>query len=85
MTDRPATELTEEDVTCYFSLPAEALPEAFPEHNTAPSLPMLPKSGCKGLQVCTSNPAHIGGMARIGDLAWVLCGALLHAEEWQLT
>ena len=43
-------ELTQEDLLSYYHLPKEALPEAFPEVNTAPSLPMLPKSGCKGLQ-----------------------------------
>ena len=44
-------ELGQEDLLSYYHLPKEALPEAFPEANTAPSLPMLPKSGCRGLQV----------------------------------
>jgi hypothetical protein len=50
VTDKDMASLTEEDVYRYCVLPPEALPEAFPQHNTAPTLPMLPKSGCKGLQ-----------------------------------
>jgi hypothetical protein len=45
------TSLEEKDILFYFPLPPESLPEAFPEHNKGPTVSMLPKSGCMGLQV----------------------------------
>ena len=49
--DKDMAAMTADDVGRYCALPPEALPEAFPRHNTAPTLALLPKSGCKGLQV----------------------------------
>ena len=50
-TERSITELEESDLLQYFSVDPQALPEAFPEHSSLSALDMLPKSGCKGLQV----------------------------------
>ena len=50
-TERSITELEESDLLQYFSVDPQALPEAFPEHISLAALDMLPKSGCKGLQV----------------------------------
>ena len=50
-TERSITELEESDLLQYFSVEPQALPEAFPEHSSLAALDMLPKSGCKGLQV----------------------------------
>ena len=50
-TERSITELEESDLLQYFSVDPQALPEAFPEHSSLAALDMLPKSGCKGLQV----------------------------------
>ena len=50
-TERNITELEESDLLQYFSVDPQALPEAFPEHSSLAALDMLPKSGCKGLQV----------------------------------
>ena len=50
-TERSITELEESDLLQYFCVDPQALPEAFPEHSSLAALDMLPKSGCKGLQV----------------------------------
>jgi len=50
-TDKKMTNLKERDILQYIPLPPESLPEAFPEHSQSPAIAMLPKSGCKGLQV----------------------------------
>ena len=56
-TERSITELEESDLLQYFSVDPQALPEAFPEHSSLAALDMLPKSGCKGLQVkLTGHP-----------------------------
>jgi hypothetical protein len=52
-TDHKMNEMMDEQVLFYFTLPPESLPEAFPEYNRGPTVEMLPKSGCTGLQVCT--------------------------------
>ena len=52
--DKDMAAMTAEDVGRYCALPPEALPEAFPRHNTAPTLQLLPKSGCKGIQVSST-------------------------------
>ena len=57
--DKDMASMTAEDMYRYCMLPPEALPEAFPQHNTAPTLPMLPKSGCKGLQVHSLFPPAV--------------------------
>lgn len=54
-TERNMTELEDSDILQYFSLPPRALPEAFPEHNQSPAIAMLPKTGCKGLQVSSHS------------------------------
>lgn len=51
--DKDVVSMSEADVYTYFPLPPESLPEAFPKHNKALNLSMLPKSGCTGLQVKT--------------------------------
>ncbi len=51
ITEKSITELGEGDICQYFPLRPESLPEAFPEHNKSPATAMLPKPGCKGLQV----------------------------------
>lgn len=53
--EKKMTEVSDEDVLYYIPLPAESLPEAFPELNRGPTVDMLPKSGCTGLQVCASE------------------------------
>ena len=54
-TERSMTELEDSDILQYFSLPSSALPEAFPEHNKSLAIAMLPKTGCKGLQVSSHS------------------------------
>lgn len=50
-TDSSITDLQDSDLLQYFPLPPDSLPEAFSEHNKSPAMGLLPKTGCKGLQV----------------------------------
>ena len=57
-TEKSITELVEGDIFQYFTLQPESLPEAFPEHNKSAAKAMLPKTGCKGLQVASDVKHH---------------------------
>lgn len=59
ITEKSITELVEADICQYFPLQPQSLPEAFPEHNKSPAIAMLPKIGCKGLQVPCHAEHHV--------------------------
>ena len=67
-TKRSITELEESDLLQYFSVDPQALPEAFPEHSSLAALDMLPKSGCKGLQVEEAD-SHPPGSCHAVDMS----------------
>ena len=58
-TEKSITELVEGDICQYFPLQPESLPEAFPGHNKSAATAMLPKTGCKGLQVPSHAEHHV--------------------------
>ena len=65
ITEKSITELVEGDIGQFFQLRPESLPEAFPEHNRSPATAMLPKTGCKGLQVPSYAEHHLAPLQQL--------------------